>query len=72
MLVAWPQDAALMKAQPDYISNQRHKGSAGSTTWLNYAIWQDVASFREAFTNTEFQTRIAGYPNSVTISPHLS
>ncbi|TQS70345.1 antibiotic biosynthesis monooxygenase [Rhodobacteraceae bacterium] len=56
---AWPQDAALMQVQPGYISTQLHKGIAGSGTWMNHAIWQDVDSFRKAFTNPAFQSRLA-------------
>ena len=60
-----------MKAQPGYISTQLHKGIAGSSTYVNYAIWQDVASFRAAFTDPEFQRRINDYPASAVATPHL-
>ena len=62
LLKAWAYDADFMKAQPGYISTQIHKGIAGSSTYVNYAIWQDVASFRNAFPHPEFQKRIADYP----------
>ena len=55
LLKAWSHDADFMKQQPGYISTQLHKGIAGSSTFMNYAVWQDVASFRAAFTNPEFQ-----------------
>ena len=71
LLKAWAHDADFMKAQPGYISTQMHKGIAGSTTYLNYAIWQDVESFRNAFTSSEFQSRIADYPASAVAKPHL-
>ena len=71
LLKAWAHDADFMKAQPGYISTQLHKGIAGSSTYINYAIWQDVASFRNAFTNPEFQKRIGNYPTSAVASPHL-
>jgi heme-degrading monooxygenase HmoA len=67
----WSQDADFMKTQPGYISTQLHKGIGGSTTYLNYAIWESVEAFRNAFTNPEFQRRIAGYPESAVASPHL-
>ncbi|WP_109357409.1 antibiotic biosynthesis monooxygenase [Sphingorhabdus sp. EL138] len=71
LITAWSHDAEFMKAQPGYISTQLHKGIAGSSTFLNYAIWESVESFRNAFTNPEFQARIGRYPDSATVSPHL-
>lgn len=71
LLKAWAHDADFMKAQPGYISTQLHKGIAGSSSFINYAVWQDVASFRNAFTDPEFQSRIADYPESAVASPHL-
>jgi len=71
LLKAWAHDADFMKAQPGYISTQLHTGIAGSSSYLNYAVWQDVASFRAAFTNPEFQRRINDYPASAVTRPHL-
>ena len=71
LLKAWAHDADFMKAQPGYISTQLHRGIAGSSTFLNYAVWQDVESFRAAFSNPEFQRRIADYPESAVARPHL-
>ena len=70
-LTAWSADAAIMKAQPGFISTQLHRGIAGSGTFLNYAVWQSVAQFRTAFANPEFRARLADYPESATVSPHL-
>jgi len=71
LLKAWAHDADFMKAQPGYISTQLHKGLAGSSTYVNYAVWQDVESFRNAFSHPEFQRRIAEYPASAIARPHL-
>lgn len=71
LLKAWAHDADFMKSQPGYISTQLHKGIAGSSIFVNYAIWQDVKSFRDAFTHPEFQRRIADYPESAVARPHL-
>lgn len=71
LLKAWAHDADFMKQQPGYISTQLHKGIAGSSTFVNYAIWQSVESFRNAFTHPEFQRRIADYPASAVAKPHL-
>lgn len=71
LITAWKHDADFMKAQQGYISTQLHKGIAGSTTFVNYAIWESVESFRNAFSHPEFQSRIGNYPSSVVVSPHL-
>ena len=71
LIAAWAHDAQFMKEQPGYISTQMHKGIGGSTTFLNYAVWESVDSFKKAFTNPEFQRRIGRYPDSATVSPHL-
>ena len=71
LLDAWTHDANFMKAQPGYISTQLHRGIAGSSTFMNYAVWQDVQSFRAAFLHPEFQSRIADYPESAVARPHL-
>ena len=71
LLAAWSHDADFMKSQPGYISTQMHKGVAGSSTFVNYAVWESVESFRAAFTNPEFQRRISDYPESAIAQPHL-
>lgn len=71
LIEAWTHDADFMKSQPGYISTQMHKGIAGSTTYVNYAIWQDVKSFRDAFSQPEFQRLLSEYPNSAVARPHL-
>ena len=71
LLAAWKHDADFMRAQPGYISTQLHKAIGGSGTLVNYAIWESVESFRNAFTHSEFQSRITSYPDSAVASPHL-
>ncbi|MEM9218770.1 MAG: antibiotic biosynthesis monooxygenase family protein [Cyanobacteria bacterium P01_F01_bin.150] len=71
LVMAWSHDADFMRKQPGYISTQLHKGVGGSPTFFNYAIWESVESFRNAFQNPEFQKRIAQYPSSAVASPHL-
>ena len=71
LLATWGADAAIMKAQPGFISTQLHRGIAGSGTFLNYAVWQSVAHYRAAFANPEFRARLAEYPKTATVSPHL-
>jgi len=71
LLSAWSADAAFMKTQPGFISTQLHRGIAGSCVFLNYAIWESVRHFRNAFTNPVFQAQLQKYPPSVKASPHL-
>lgn len=71
LLKAWENDANWMKQQPGYISTQLHRGIAGSTVFLNYAIWESVAHFRAAFSHPDFQSALVQYPSSAVASPHL-
>lgn len=71
LLQAWEADANWMKAQPGYISTQLHRGIAGSTTFMNYALWESVAHFRAAFTHPEFKQALGHYPSSAVASPRL-
>ncbi len=71
LLAAWEADANWMKQQPGYISTQLHQGIAGSTVFMNYAVWESVAHFRAAFTHPEFQKALEHYPPSAVASPHL-
>jgi len=71
LLKAWEDDANWMKKQPGYISTQLHRGIAGSTVFMNYAVWESVAHFRAAFTHPDFKKALAHYPSSAVASPHL-
>jgi heme-degrading monooxygenase HmoA len=71
LLEVWADDAAFMKRQPGYISSQLHRGTAGSTTFVNVAEWESARALGAAFRSAEFQQRLAEYPDSVVASPHL-
>ena len=71
LLEAWEADANWMKKQPGYISTQLHQGIAGSTVFLNYALWESNAHFRAAFNHPEFKQALAHYPSPTVASPHL-
>ncbi len=71
LLKAWESDANWMKQQAGYISTQLHRGIAGSTVFLNYALWESVAHFRAAFNHPEFKQALGAYPSSTVASPHL-
>ncbi len=53
------------------ISTQLHRGIAGSTVFMNYAIWESVAHFRVAFSHPDFKSALEHYPSSAVASPHL-
>ena len=70
-LETWRDDAQFMKQQPGFISTQLHRAIGDNPTYLNYAVWETTERFRAAFTNREFQAKIAKYPASAVASPHL-
>jgi heme-degrading monooxygenase HmoA len=70
-LAAWAEDAAFFKRQPGYIATQLHRGIAGSCVFLNIAVRESVAHFRQAFTAPEFRAQLSHYPSSTVTSPHL-
>lgn len=70
-LKAWTDDATIFKQQPGFISTQLHRGIAGSGTFINYAVWESVAAYKEATSNVGIQARLSNYPASTVVSPHL-
>lgn len=70
-LEAWADDAAFMKQQPGFISTQLHRGTAGSTTFINVAVWESAPALGRAFRSPEFQARAARYPDSTVAAPHV-
>ena len=71
LLKAWEADANWMKQQSGYISTQLHRGIAGSTVFMNYAMWESVGHFRAAFGHPAFKNALEQYPASAVASPHL-
>lgn len=71
LLKAWEADANWMKQQPGYISTQLHRGMGGSCVFMNYAVWESTAHFRDAFTHPEFANALDAYPSSAVAQPHL-
>jgi heme-degrading monooxygenase HmoA len=71
LLEVWADDAAFMKQQPGFISAQLHRGTAGSSTFVNVAEWESARALGEAFRSPEFQRRAARYPDSAVTSPHV-
>jgi heme-degrading monooxygenase HmoA len=67
-LETWAND---MKARPGFISTQLHRALGASPAYLNYAIWETLDAFRAAFGDPGFQAKLADYPASAVIAPHL-
>lgn len=70
-LQVWARDAGYMKQQPGFISTQLLRGTAGSTTFTNVAVWESATALGQAFRSPEFQKRTADYPASTIAAPHL-
>jgi len=70
-LEIWADDARFMKQQPGFISTQLHRGIAGSTTFVNVAVWESAGALGEAFRSSGFQERAARYPDSSVAAPHV-
>lgn len=70
-LEVWADDSAYMKRQPGFIRAQLHRGTGGSTTFVNVATWESAAALRAAFSAPEFQAAVARYPQSVEAAPHV-
>ena len=70
-LQVWQDDASFMKRQKGFISTQLHRAIGESPTFLNYAVWESTADFRNAFTDPKFVATLSAYPPSAVASPHL-
>jgi len=71
LLAAWAADATFMRSQPGFISTQLHRGIGDSGVFLNYAVWESLEAFRNAFGQPEFRSHLARYPASAVASPYL-
>jgi heme-degrading monooxygenase HmoA len=71
LIEAWTHDALFLKQQPGFISAQLHRGIAGSGVFINVAVWQSVADFRQAFSQPEFRKSLEAYPPGTIAAPHL-
>ncbi|MGC2309073.1 MAG: antibiotic biosynthesis monooxygenase family protein [Nitrososphaeraceae archaeon] len=59
------------KQQPGFISAQLHRGIAGSSTFVNYIVWESAAHFKQAFNRPEFKSNMASVLPNTMMSPHL-
>ncbi|MFE2379263.1 antibiotic biosynthesis monooxygenase family protein [Streptomyces sp. NPDC059398] len=72
LLLAWSTDATTLKNQPGFISTQLYRGIAGSSAFLNYAVWESTDHYRAA--RLDDGARAAArdlYPASLVATPHL-
>jgi len=68
----WAADAEKFKQQPGFIFTQLHKGTGGSGTFINYAVWESAAHFMSAVNNVmNPNDMMSAYPPSTVTSPHL-
>src|SRR5919198_2819909 len=70
-LDVWADDAAFMKRQPGFIWTQLHRGTAGSTTFVNVAVWESARALGQAFGSPAFEERAARYPEDTVAAPHV-
>ena len=59
------------KQQPGFISAQLHRGIAGSSTFVNYVVWESATHFKQAFNRQEFKSNMANVLPNTVMSPHL-
>ena len=68
----WAAEAEKFKQQPGFIFTQLHKGTGGSGTFINYAVWESAAHFMSAVNNVmNPNDMMSAYPPSTVTSPHL-
>jgi quinol monooxygenase YgiN len=68
----WAAEAEKFKEQPGFISTQLHKGIGRSGIFVNYAVWESAADFKEAVRKVmDPQYKLSSYPPSTVVSPHL-
>jgi heme-degrading monooxygenase HmoA len=70
-LAVWADDAGYMKEQPGFISTQLHRGIAGSTTFVNVAVWESAQALGAAVRSPGFRERSAQYPDGAVAAPHV-
>lgn len=70
-LEVFAETTKFFKQQPGFISAQLHRGIAGSSTFINYVVWESVAHFKQAFSRPEFRSNMAKLLPNTVMSPHL-
>jgi len=70
-LKVFAETTKFFKLQPGFISAQLHRGIAGSSTFVNYVVWESVAHFKQAFDKPEFRSNMTNLSPGTLMSPHL-
>jgi quinol monooxygenase YgiN len=73
-LKGWQEDANKFKEQPGLVSAQLHKGIGKSGVFINYAVWESLKHYKDAFNKvvgSNMQSLLSKYPDSMVVSPHL-
>ena len=70
-LKVFAKTTETFKQQPGFISAQFHRGIGGSTTFVNYVVWESAAHFKQAFDRPEFRSNMAKVLPNTVMSPHL-
>lgn len=71
-LKGWADEAGKLKKQPGFISAQLHKGIGGSSTFINYMVWESAILLKRAINNvTNPNDRLSAFPANTVVSPHL-
>jgi quinol monooxygenase YgiN len=69
---AWAEEAENFKGQAGFISTQLHRGIGGSRIFINYAVWESAAQFKNAVNKVmNPNDRMSKYPPSTVASPRL-
>ena len=71
LVEVWGDLLRRFKSQPGFVSAQFHRGTAGSGTFLNYAIWESTAAYRDAYADPRFRQLLKDYPPETVATPHL-
>lgn len=70
-LKVFAKTTETFKQQPGFISAQLHRGITGSSTFVNYVVWESAAHFKQAFNTPEFKSNMASVLPNTLMSPHL-
>jgi quinol monooxygenase YgiN len=69
---AWAEEAENFKGQAGFISTQLHRGIGGSRIFINYAVWESAAQFKNALNKViNPNDSMSKYPLTTVASPHL-
>lgn len=70
-LKVYEETTNYFKQQPGFISAQLHRGIGGSTTFVNYVVWESADHFKHAFSNQDFKSNMANVLPNTVMSPHI-